>query len=124
MDSHWNKFKAFLSLVEIAVQLGLELQEGAVPVDADIMEAKDKGIKQYGIWAYRYSLIDQNGYGAGHVMLQVYTKNSAELLKILIDESIEDTNPKRYTEISKHLSLYRIDNLQRFIKLRKEEEGL
>lgn len=102
-----------ISLCERAEKLGLQFvkdnkKQYKFTID-DILGIKAECIK--------FELTTQNGYGQGYTMIEVWTRKEAEVLRGHIDLYIMDSNPKRYTEITKspHTSTS-IEDLKWFIK--------
>lgn len=113
-----EEYKKFTKALDTAIELGLEL-DNKMPANFIKWDAIYNGCT---IWAFTYQLVDHNGYKSGHGLFEVFTKIQAQTLKTLIDQSIVSDNKKRKTIIEKMSQPYTIELLNKFIKIRKQEQ--
>lgn len=104
--------KEFLALCTRAEKLGLQVLRDKKK-ELMLRVGKDGEI---GVEVNLYDLTDQNGYGQGHTMITVYTKEGVNALMGHIDLHIADDSKIRYTEVSKSWNLFRTDDLTAFIR--------
>lgn len=107
-------YQAFLDVLIQAVRLGLELDTAE---DAQIKKTDG----ELWVWAFAYKIVDENGYGQGHTLLNTYTKTQATEIARLIDQAIFDSNTKRITVIEHNMEHWDLEKLKKYIQIRKQE---
>jgi hypothetical protein len=114
-----EEYKKFIAALDEAIQLGLKIDKKGEHLD--IQRGHPRNLSELYVYAYAYRVTTYNGYGQGHTLFQVYTKNQANKIASIIDVYIFDDNDKRSVKVENELMAYNTYHLNKYIYFSRAE---